>query len=113
LIITQQGGIAIPAHADKEKGLFGLHGNTLRQVLKNKNIHAMELCDETYDKPQLYQDQKIQWSEVLGSDTHNFRDDCFGTFTWIKMDTPSIEGLKLALIDGEASVTTTLFLINK
>ncbi|CAB9539867.1 PHP N-terminal domain protein [Bathymodiolus brooksi thiotrophic gill symbiont] len=102
-IITQQGGIAIPAHADKEKGLFGLHGNTLTQVLNNKNIHAMELCDETYDKPQLYQDQKIQWSEVLGSDTHNFRDNCFD-FTWIKMDTPSIEGLKLALIDGEASV---------
>ncbi len=63
----------------------------------------MELCDKTYDKPQLYQDQKIQWSEVLGSDTHNFRDDRFD-FTWIKMDTPSIEGLKLALIDGEASV---------
>ncbi|CAC9632721.1 hypothetical protein [uncultured Gammaproteobacteria bacterium] len=83
--------------------MFGLPGSTLTQVLNNKNIHAMELCDKTYDKPQLYQDQKIQWSEVLGSDTHNFRDDRFD-FTWIKMDTPSIEGLKLALIDGEASV---------
>lgn len=103
-IIVEKGGIAIPAHADKEKGLFALQGNTLGGVLNNTNIHAMELCDENYLKPQLYKDKKINWTEVLGSDTHNFRSEKFGNFTWIKMDNPCIEGLKLALIDGKASV---------
>ncbi|OJA03659.1 hypothetical protein BGC33_06160, partial [Bathymodiolus thermophilus thioautotrophic gill symbiont] len=103
-IIIDHGGVAIPAHADKKKGLFASQGNTLKQVLNNKNIHAMELCDETYEKPRLYQEQKIQWSEVLGSDTHNFRQPSFGNFTWIKMENPTIEGLRLALTDGEASV---------
>lgn len=103
-IIIEHGGIAIPAHADKDKGLFELKGTALEPLLDNKKINAMELCDKNYEKPPLYRDRKIQWSEVLGSDTHNFRSKNFGKFTWIKMDKPSIEGLKLALIDGKASV---------
>ncbi len=103
-IIIEHGGIAIPAHADKDKGLFELKGTALEPLLYNKKINAMELCDKNYEKPPLYRDKKIQWSEVLGSDTHNFRSKNFGKFTWIKMDKPSIEGLKLALIDGKASV---------
>ncbi len=102
--ITERGGIAIPAHVDKEKSLFKLDSNTLKQVLECPNIHAMELCDETYQKPQLYHEKKIQWTEIKGSDTHNFRQDNFGIFTWVKMDEPTIEGLKLALIDGKASI---------
>ena len=104
--ITERGGIPIPAHADKEKGLFRqFQGLTLEQVLKNENIYAMELRDRNYQKPQLYRDKKVEWTEVNGSDTHSFSDETFGTFTWIKMDEPpSIDGLKLALIDGDASV---------
>ena len=107
-IITQHNGIAIPAHADKEKGLFKLKGNTLEQALENNNIHAMELCESDYQKPQLYIDKKLQWSEVLGSDTHSFESENFGNFTWIKMDAPSINGLKLALIDGKVSVNRNM-----
>ena len=103
-LIVNAEGIAIPAHVDKEKGLFGLQGNTLRQALDDENIYAMELCDSGYQKPQLYINKKLQWTEVKGSDTHNFMSDAFGVFTWIKMDEPSIEGLKLALIDGAVSV---------
>ena len=111
--ITKRDGIAIPAHVDKKNGLlFQLRGPTrgptLKQVLDNKNIYAMEICDSNYSKPQLYSDKKVQWTEVRGSDTHNFRDDTFGTFTWIKMDEPSIEGLKLSLIDGSASVNPAM-----
>lgn len=100
--IDKQGGIAIPAHADKDKGLF--ESSSLGQALENKNIYAVELCDENYEKPQEYTKKKAQWTEVRGSDTHNFRSKNFGEFTWIKMDNPSIEGLKLALIDGAPSV---------
>lgn len=101
-VVAERGGIAIPAHADKDKGLF--KSSSLRQALENKNIYAVELCDENYKKPQQYTEMKGQWTEVRGSDTHNFRSENFGKFTWIKMDTPSIEGLKLALIDGTLSV---------
>ncbi len=103
--IAEWDGIAIPAHVDKRKGLFHeFQGPTLKDVLRNGNIHAMELRDNSYQKPQLYTDEKVQWTEVNGSDTHSFSDDRFGTFTWIKMDQPSIDGLKLALIDGGPSV---------
>ena len=110
--IAHQGGIAIPAHVDKEKkdhpkGLFHLLGPTLEKVLDNKNIYSMELRDSDYKKPRLYVDKKLQWTEVRGSDTH-FREDNFGTFTWVKMDEPSIEGLKLALMDGTASVNRNM-----
>ena len=104
-IVHDQGGIAVPAHVDKEKGLFQeFEGVTLEQVLNHPNIHAMEICDEGFEKPLIYENKKLRWTEVIGSDTHDFNDDTFGTFTWIKMDEPSIEGLKLALIDGNASV---------
>ena len=103
--IVKKGGVPIPAHVDKEKGLFeAMHGNSLEQALDNPNIYAMELRASDYPKPQLYVEKKRQWTEVKGSDIHNFRGDTFGRFTWIKMDQPSIEGLKLSLIDGAASV---------
>ena len=105
--VNEHGGVAIPAHVDKKKGLFAsgntFSGNTLRQVLNNKNILAMELCDSDFKKPQLYYDMKPHWSEVVGSDAHKL--DSVGLFTWIKMgEKPSIEGLKLALLDGSGSV---------
>lgn len=103
--ITEQGGIAIPVHVDKANGLFQeQRGTTLEQVLDNHNVHAMELCNDNYRLPELYNSKKLQWTQVRGSDVHDFANERFGEFTWVKMDTPSIEGLKLALIDGEVSV---------
>ena len=113
--ITCRGGIAIPAHVDKEKGILQLEGRNLLKWLDNKKIFSMELWDDNYSKPQLFLDKKLNWAEVRGSDTH-FNDsnasqserDGFGTFTWIKMDNPSIEGLRLALRDGVASVNRNM-----
>ena len=106
--IAERGGIPIPAHADDTRGLFELEGLTLRDILRNKNIHAMELCDSNYQKPQLYIDEKLQWTEISGSDVHDFSKEIFGMFTWVKMDKPSIEGLKLALQDGDVSVNRNM-----
>ena len=106
--IAERGGIPIPAHADDTRGLFELEGLTLRDILRNKNIHAMELCDSNYQKPQLYIDEKLQWTEISGSDVHDFSKEIFGMFTWVKMDKPSIEGLKLALQDGDTSVNRNM-----
>ena len=110
--IAKVGAIPIPAHIDKEKGLFSrVEGPLLESVLKNPNIYAMELRNPEYKKPELYISNKTKWTEIVGSDVHNFENSNFGTFTWIKMDNPSIEGLKLALIDGDASVSRNMELI--
>ena len=109
--ITKLGGIPIPAHVDGPKGIFVqlTTGSALEKVLDNKSIYAMELCDSNYQKHQLYIEKKLQWTEIIGSDVHNFSRERFGTFTWVKMDEqPSIEGLKLALQDGDASVNRNM-----
>ena len=106
--IAKRGGIPIPAHADTKRGLFKLEGQTLENALKNEKIYAMELRDSNYQKHQLYIDKKLQWTEIIGSDVHDFSQETFGTFTWVKMDEPSIEGLKLALQDGDASVNRNM-----
>ena len=104
-LIAKYGGIAIPAHVDKRKGLFkSLQGSSLAQILNNPNIYAMELCDQEYSRPELYASEKANWTQILGSDYHGHKTSTFGVFTWVKMGKPSIEGLRLALVDGSASV---------
>ena len=104
-LISERGGIAIPAHADKENGLLlKAEGQTLKQSLVNDNIYAMELCCAKFQKPGLYKTLHVQWTEVLGSDTHFRPNDALGRFTWVKMEEPSIDDLQLALIDGNGSV---------
>ena len=105
-LIVQHGGIAIPAHVDKDRGLWELAGNTLEPVLTGNDVFAVEIADATSEKPPLYRQHAHHWAEVLGSDSHRLT----GTgdqhvpgshFTWIKMEQPSIDGLRLALLDGE------------
>ncbi len=107
--IAKFGGIAIPAHVDQGSGLFQLSGNTLSQILDSKNIFAMEVVNPANEKPQLYFEKKLSWSEVLGSDAHhpegNEGEKYPGShYTWVKMSQPSLEGLRLALIDGNLSL---------
>lgn len=108
--IARSGGLAIPAHVDQANGLFTIcTGNTLEQILENKNVFSMEVKDLAQTKPKLYIDKKLNWAEVLGTDSHHPS----GTtgqrypgshFTWVKMSEPSYDGLRLALIDGALSL---------
>jgi len=108
--IIRAGGLAIPAHVDDAKGLFReFSGQTLAQVLDNKNIIAMELCNQTVEKPALYRDKGINWTEVLATDAHHptgtLGDKLPGShYTWVKMGQPNLEGLRLALLDGDLSI---------
>ncbi len=107
--INKAGGIAIPAHVDANNGLFKLEGNTLSQVLDCRGIFAMETVDASSTKPALYTEKKLHWTEVLGSDAHHFNGQPGqrfpgSHFTWVKMGTPSLEGLRLALLDGALSI---------
>ena len=104
--VAKRGGIVIPAHVDLNRGLWDLAGNTLEPILTSKDVYAVEIVDPSSKKPGLYQQHAQRWAEVLGSDSHGLAhaDDQRvpgSRFTWIKMGQPSIDGLRLALLDGE------------
>ena len=103
------GGIPIPAHVDQpSSGAWKLPGNTLAPVLDSDKLFAMEVFDAGSKKPELYRQRNLTWVEVLGSDAHHPSGPAGFRFpgshyTWVKMGQPSIEGLRLALLDGAAS----------
>ncbi|EPY4566817.1 TrlF family AAA-like ATPase [Klebsiella variicola] len=111
-IIIDRGGVAIPAHIDKPSGLCKVHpsGATLKQILTKAS--AVEII-KTHAEYEAIQPNSSPLSgfvsfntglpEVLGSDSHH-PNTVGRAFTWIKMGTPSIEGLKLALFDGGDSL---------
>ena len=108
--ITAVGGLAIPAHVDRCNGLLRLQGTTLGQILDCKNIFAIELIDTAFEKPQLYVEKGLHWTEILGSDAHHpsgvsGQQYPGSHYTWVKMGTPGLEGLRLALLDGALSVS--------
>lgn len=116
--IHEMGGVVIPAHVDDEKGLLQLeegrkkpkHGvSTVKQVLKEPGLLALEWKNRespSYDVfRELSKELKLNFSSVIGSDCHSFKSGGIpgSNFTWIKMSTPNIEGLRLALLDGQGS----------
>lgn len=111
--IHRLGGIAIPAHVDQNKGLLQIHGDgrnaryadEIKSVLKS-NLLAIEVKDKSASQPVLYTQSGVHWTEVAGSDCHNFREDSKpgSRFTWVKMGVPTLEGLRLALLDGPLSI---------
>lgn len=115
--IHRAGALAIPAHVDGPAGLFEKDavqqfkhsGITLQQILECEELIAFEICDPATSRPQMFLDRKLRWTEVLGSDAHHPSGSTGvrypgSHFTWCKMGTPSINGLRLALLDGEYSV---------
>ena len=115
--VLNAGGIPIPAHTDQKKGLLRLKEGdsgkteidptTVAQVLDVDGILAIETLAPGSEKPQIYKQRKLSWAEVLGSDFHPpcdpDRDRYPGSqYTWVKMaGPPSLEGLRLALLDGD------------
>ena len=99
-LVTQHAGLAIPAHADRQQGaLVAYQGETRKQILESNDIIAAEI-EQLDDLP-----ADCQWTAVLGSDSHHpnggqARKFPGSHFTWVKMGRPSIEGLRLALLDG-------------
>ena len=113
--VLARGGIPVLAHADSYKGLLRpqstgsrkteLDPNTVRQVLDCQDILAMEVTAAVFQKPDLYEQRKLAWAEVLGSDSHHpdgATDEHYpgSHYTWVKMAKPCLEGLRLALLDG-------------
>ena len=103
--IDKAGGIAVLAHVDRPSGAWELAGNALTPLLETSALFAMEVVDPEPARPDLYRQRKLDWAEVLGSDSHHPTGSdgaCFpgSHYTWIKMAAPSLQGLRLALLDG-------------
>lgn len=105
-LIQRSGGIAIPAHIDEAKGLFSsLEGSALKSVLDNCDFFAAEVINPMYPLPQLCADMKREFTYVMGSDAHGCS-DIGKRFSWVKMETPTIESLALALQDSDDGIIT-------
>ncbi len=113
--VLAAGGIPIPAHADRPddggKGLLArrndsnasrLDANTLRGIFDSAQLLAVEWEDMTRNPPTCVQAQVNKLARVLGSDCHSFQDTGVpgSRYTWVKMGSPRLEGLRLALLDG-------------
>lgn len=109
--VLDAGGIPIPAHADQEKGLLQrrgesaapqLNASTIQQALAVEGLLAVEWCNSAISFPECVHGEESRFSKVLGSDCHSFRGSGGpgSRFTWVKMASPSFEGLRLALLDG-------------
>ena len=113
--VIDAGGIPIPAHADRQgehgKGLLAVRGDsraceldagTVRQVMDVEGLLAVEWEDRNHQPPTYVERQFRRLARVLGSDCHSFRGPGApgSRYTWIKMASPTLEGLRLALLDG-------------
>lgn len=118
--ISRLGAISIVAHADEHNGIFerrsmsaepaattefAVSGNTLETLFASPHLSAMEICDPSAPLPARYTEKRLNWAQVLGSDAHHLagapgKRYPGSHFTWIKMGSPSLEGLRLALLDG-------------
>lgn len=101
-LITKCGAVAIAAHADQDNGLLEHQdGPTKLGALKSGYLLALEIVDPAWPKPAILRSVAAV-AEVVGSDCHNFRGgpQPGGRFTWVKMGQPSLEGLRLALLDA-------------
>ena len=104
--ICKAGAVPVLAHVDGPSGAWQLSGNTLGPLLDANGLFAIEVVDRESERPALYLQRRFSWAEVLGSDCHH---PAGGTgdrfpgshYTWVKMANPSLEGLGLALLDGQ------------
>ena len=115
-IAKNAGAIPIPAHADQPgangKALFAIRegtaggsqidSNTLVRVIDEGGLSAVEWIDLSRSYPTCVAQQAALLAKVIGSDCHNFRatNRPGSRWTWIKMQAPTLKGLRLALLDG-------------
>lgn len=101
--IKSHGGIAIPAHIDLPAGMCNLDSHhTIRQLANESDAVEIIFPDRSETKLQKFTSLGLNIPSLIGSDCHR-RSEIGRAFNWIKMAKPSIEGLKLALVDGHSS----------
>lgn len=109
-VITAAGGICVPAHADRARGVFGLDPRDLEPLAGSRVVLAVEVVDDAGATKAA----QLGWVPVLGSDAHHLTVDACpegvdakapGThLTLVKAEHLDLEGLRLALTDPAHSV---------
>lgn len=109
-VIVKLGGICIPAHADRARGVFGMDDREVLDLAKSRNILAVEVADDK----EVTKARSLNWVPLLGSDAHHLTTESCppeyeakapGTHvTLIKAETLNLDGLRLALTDPDESV---------
>lgn len=119
-IAASAGAVVVAAHVNGPKGLVMLEGGDRQKALQERGLAAAELCafPTTPGDP-------AEWKEPTATDVQGWLDgtntggrrlvqvwssDSHGDtqvgrqYTWLKMTRPDLEGLRLALLDGDGSV---------
>ncbi len=118
--ILKRDGLVIPAHLDdylvsggKDQGASIAKRHEVQEVkriLNHANVLAVELKGTGWSYHTPFENEVKKSCFVWGSDTHHLTR--YGDsprqpgsrYTWVKMESPTFEGLKLALIDARGSV---------
>ncbi len=110
--VADAGGLCIAAHADDENGILKIipNGQSLMGIVTSTHLSAVEVKNDDPDllcwvdgsKPE-YRRSAGPLAFLHGSDAHAL-DQLGRRSTWLKMTTPTLEGLRLALQDGDLSV---------
>lgn len=99
--------LVIPAHANGSKGLLdaAVPFDTRQKTLRHPMVFALE-CHHPksadWDLRNYVLGEK-DFATVFGSDSHAVGEIGRRT-TWVRMQTPTLDGLRVALLDGETSV---------
>ncbi len=99
-----QKAIVIPAHVDGNNGLWGAPDYVSQlNALNNRELFAIERLSKSSVVPPAVTVVNKLFAEVVGLDSHRLA-EVGRAFTWVKMGQPTLEGLRLALLDGNLSL---------
>ncbi|MGP6422630.1 TrlF family AAA-like ATPase [Pseudomonas pharyngis] len=106
--IKKFGGLAIPAHIDMKAGMCTQisSATTLKQICKKAS--AVEIVfpeaiagQQSFEILKTYRSLNTALPEVIGSDAHH-PSKIGRAYTWVKMSSPTLDGVRLALLDGSS-----------
>lgn len=100
-------GVVLAAHANGPNGLLNHAGQQRIVELRDRRLHGVEIdpglsVDDSWldgTRDEIHR----AVPRISASDSHS-RAEAGRRFTWIKMSRPDIEGLRLALLDGQESL---------
>lgn len=101
-------GVVIAAHANTAKGVLTHAGEQRIAELTDQRLHGVEIdpglpVDDSWLDGTRGGIQRRAVPRIWASDSHS-RAEAGRRFTWIKMSRPDLEGLRLAMLDGQDSL---------
>ena len=99
--------LIVGAHVNGPDGLLLHDGQQRIAVLRHQNLAAVEVDPDKEINGSWFDGSRFEIKrrlpQVWFSDGHDFN-ELGQRFTWVKMTRPNLEGLRLALLDGAASL---------